>query len=85
MSYLTHQRARGGEAPSAPVDEGHAAPKAEGHGKPRKGEDEPESSLDNDERVEATSHKGTQQNCAEGCNEHARPEDRHDTTPTKKP
>ncbi|GAB6966691.1 hypothetical protein JCM25156A_07280 [Komagataeibacter kakiaceti JCM 25156] len=41
-------------------------------GKPRKGEDEPDSTLDNDEKVETTSHKGTGQN-PETCDGHPTP------------
>ncbi|RFD19802.1 hypothetical protein DY926_09245 [Komagataeibacter melaceti] len=48
---------------------GGQEPKGSGTGKPRAGEDEPESTLDNDERIEATSHKGTEQN-PESCNDH---------------
>ncbi|MCE2575159.1 hypothetical protein [Komagataeibacter sp. FNDCR2] len=43
-----------------------------GIGKPRKGEDEPDSTLDNDEKIETTSHKGTEQN-PETCNGHPPP------------
>ncbi|MFT8713287.1 hypothetical protein [Komagataeibacter rhaeticus] len=35
----------------------HTAPP--GHGGPRAGEDEPESTLDNDEKIEKTSHRDT--------------------------
>ncbi|GBQ47605.1 hypothetical protein KOEU_18620 [Komagataeibacter europaeus] len=54
--------------------EGHATHTPDGKttstGQPRAGEDEPESTRDNDERVEATSHKGKHQDQA-GCDEHA--------------
>ncbi|GCE82071.1 hypothetical protein [Komagataeibacter diospyri] len=54
--------------------EGHAPHtpdgKATSTGQPRAGEDEPESTRDNDERIEATSHKGRHQDQA-GCDEHA--------------
>ena len=37
-----------------------------GQGKPRAGEDEPESTLDNDEKVEKTSHRDTGRNSPRG-------------------
>ncbi|GCE79935.1 hypothetical protein LV478_11940 [Komagataeibacter oboediens] len=58
--------------------EGHATPPPgngnKATGQPRAGEDEPESTRDNDERVEATSHKGRHQDQA-GCDEHAAEKD----------
>ncbi|GBQ60647.1 hypothetical protein [Komagataeibacter swingsii] len=70
MPRQPHVHAPGPDPLHAP--EGHASRtpdgKATGTGQPRAGEDEPESTRDNDERIAATSHKGKDQ---AGCDEHA--------------
>ena len=55
-----------GRATTPPDDNGRTT----STGQPRAGEDEPESTRDNDERIKATSHKGRHQH-QPGCDEHA--------------
>ena len=78
MMHHAYGHARADRTAFAPADS-HASgqdPKATGTGGPRAGEDEPESTRDNDRKVEETSHKGTQQN-PDGCDEHSRPPEKN--------
>ena len=63
MAYNTHARTPPYGVVLSPPQQG--TPPQE-HGRPRAGEDEPESTLDNDEKVEKTSHRDTRRNSPDG-------------------
>ncbi|MCE2563223.1 hypothetical protein [Komagataeibacter sp. FNDCF1] len=80
MAYNTHARMMPYGVVLSPA--GQETPPRGGrqeHGKPRAGEDEPESTLDNDEKVEKTSHPDHGHDNA--CNNGQTPQPGHKTGP----
>ena len=82
MAYNTHARTVPYGIVLSPAGQGtphHGG--TQGHGKPRAGEDEPESTLDNDEKVEKTSHPDPDHDHESTCDNGQAPQPGHKTGP----